>query len=263
MIRSTLHNHTTLCDGRSSPEEMVLAAVAAGLTDLGFSAHSPAPFDAGSLRSEAEYRRTILGLRERYAGTIRIVLGMEQDYLAPVARRSDYDFLIGSVHFLKVGGECLSVDWDEERFAALLAAGGGPESAIRAYYASVADMVRTQRPNVVGHFDLIGKFNADERFFREDEAYRRAALEALDVVIGSECVPELNASGFRWRGRPYPDGFLLRRLREKNRLLTLQADCHDAQALLRFIPEAAEVLRHFGFRSTLQWIDGAWQEVGL
>ena len=54
MIRSTLHNHTTFCDGRSSPEEMVLAAVAAGLMDLGFSAHSPAPFDAGSLRSEAE-----------------------------------------------------------------------------------------------------------------------------------------------------------------------------------------------------------------
>ena len=134
MIRSTLHNHTTLCDGRSTPEEMVRAAVAAGLTDLGFSAHSPAPFDEGSLRSEAEYRRTILDLRERYAGTIRIVLGMEQDYLAPVARRSDYDFLIGSVHFLKVGGEYLSVDWDEERFAALLAAGGGPESAIRADY---------------------------------------------------------------------------------------------------------------------------------
>ena len=78
MIRSTLHNHTTLCDGRSTPEEMVLAAVAAGLTDLGFSAHSPAPFDEGSLRSEAEYRRTILDLRERYAGTIRIVLGMER-----------------------------------------------------------------------------------------------------------------------------------------------------------------------------------------
>ena len=110
MIRSTLHNHTTLCDGRSTPEEMVLAAVAAGLTDLGFSAHSPAPFDEGSLRSEAEYRRTILDLRERYAGTIRIVLGMEQDCLAPVARRSDYDFLIGSVHFLKVGGEYLSMD---------------------------------------------------------------------------------------------------------------------------------------------------------
>ena len=34
----------------------------------------------------------------------------------------------------------------------------------------------------------------------------------------------------------------------------------DAQALLRFIPEAAEVLRRFGFRSALQWIDGAWQE---
>lgn len=263
MIRSTLHNHTTLCDGRSTPEAMVRAAVAAGFSDLGFSAHSPAPFDAGSLRSEAAYRETLLALRQKYAGVIRIAIGMEQDFLAPVARRADYDFLIGSVHFLRVDGAHHAVDWDKERFGALLQAVGGPLAAVRAYYASVADMVRTQRPEVVGHFDLIGKFNAEGRFFEEDAAYRRIALEALDAVIESGCVPELNASGFRWRGRPNPDVFLLRRLREKNRLLTLQADCHDAGDLLRFLPEGAEALRQAGFRSALQWIGGAWQEVGL
>ena len=263
MIRSTLHNHTTLCDGRSSPEEMARAAVAAGFSDLGFSAHSPAPFDAGSLRSEAEYRGTLLKLREECTGTLRIAIGMEQDYLAPVARRSDYDFLIGSVHFLRVEGVCHAVDWDEERFGALVAAFGSPMAAVRAYYASVADMVRTQRPDVVGHFDLIGKFNAGGRFFEEDEDYRRAALEALDAVIESGSVPELNARGFLWRGRPYPDGFLLRRLRERKCLLTLQADCHDARELLRFLPEATETLRQAGFRSTLQWIGGTWQEVEI
>lgn len=263
MIRSTLHNHTTLCDGRSSPEEMAQAAVAAGFSDLGFSGHSPAPFDAGSLRDEAAYRETILKLREKYAGTLRVHVGMEQDYLAPVQRRSDWDYRIGSVHFLERDGEHHAVDWDETRFGALLAAFGGPDHAVRAYYASVTDMVRTQRPDIVGHFDLIGKFNADERFFREDESYRRIALEALDAVIESGCVPEVNASGFRWRGRPYPDGFLLRRLRERNCPITLQADCHDARELLRFIPEAAALLRQHGFRSALQWIDGVWEEVGL
>lgn len=263
MIRSTLHNHTTLCDGRSSPETMAQAAVAAGLSDLGFSAHSPAPFDAGSLKSEAAYRETILKLREQYAGTLRIFMGMEQDFLAPVKCRSDWDFLIGSVHFLVRDGVYHAVDWDEERFGALLAAFGSPGEAVRAYYASVADMVRTQRPDVVGHFDLIGKFNVRGRFFDEDERYRRAALEALDVVIESGCVPELNVRGIRWRGRPYPDGFLLRRLREKHCPLTLQADCHDAGELLSFIPEGVEVLRQSGFRSALQWIGGAWEEVGL
>ncbi len=263
MIRSTLHNHTTLCDGRSTPEEMAQAAVAAGLTDLGFSGHSPAPFDAGSLRSETEYRETILKLRERYAGTLRIHVGMEQDYLAPVKRRADWDYVIGSVHFLERDGERHAVDWDEARFAALLAAFGSSKAAAGAYYASVADMVRTQRPDVVGHFDLFGKFNADERFFKEDEAYRRTALEALDAVIESGCVPELNVRGLHWRGRPYPDEFLLRRLRERNRPLTLQADCHDARELLRFIPEGAALLRRVGFRSALQWVDGAWEEVGL
>ena len=35
-----LHTHTTFCDGQSTPGELVRAALAAGLTALGFSGHS-------------------------------------------------------------------------------------------------------------------------------------------------------------------------------------------------------------------------------
>ncbi len=37
---SNYHTHTTFCDGENSPEEMVLAAIDAGLPELGFSGHS-------------------------------------------------------------------------------------------------------------------------------------------------------------------------------------------------------------------------------
>ena len=39
------HTHSTYCDGKASPREMVDFAVAHGFTALGFSGHSPLPFE--------------------------------------------------------------------------------------------------------------------------------------------------------------------------------------------------------------------------
>ena len=45
MTLQNLHTHTVFSDGKNTPEEMVLGAVRAGCTSLGFSEHSPlAPF---------------------------------------------------------------------------------------------------------------------------------------------------------------------------------------------------------------------------
>ena len=36
------HTHTTYCDGKSTPEEIVLEAIRFGMDTIGFSGHSPA-----------------------------------------------------------------------------------------------------------------------------------------------------------------------------------------------------------------------------
>ena len=52
-LTSSTHNHTNLCDGRNTPEEMARAALEAGFTDFGFSGHSYAPFERDySVKSE-------------------------------------------------------------------------------------------------------------------------------------------------------------------------------------------------------------------
>ena len=42
---SNFHTHTVLCDGKSSPEEVVLSAIEKGFSSLGFSGHAPTDFD--------------------------------------------------------------------------------------------------------------------------------------------------------------------------------------------------------------------------
>lgn len=54
-LTSSTHNHTNLCDGRNTPDEMARAALEAGFTDFGFSGHSYAPFDRSvSMRSRRQ-----------------------------------------------------------------------------------------------------------------------------------------------------------------------------------------------------------------
>ena len=55
-ILSTLHNHCTMCDGKSTADEMITAAIAAGFSDFGMSCHGYAPFDPDySIPGEDEY----------------------------------------------------------------------------------------------------------------------------------------------------------------------------------------------------------------
>ena len=45
MILQDLHTHTTYCDGKNTPEEMVKAAIEKGLVRIGFSGHCYTFFD--------------------------------------------------------------------------------------------------------------------------------------------------------------------------------------------------------------------------
>ena len=75
-----LHTHSTYCDGKDTPEQMLLSAMAQGFGSLGFSGHSYNPYSnyAGfSLEKEQLYKKEILRLKEKYAGKFPIYLGLE------------------------------------------------------------------------------------------------------------------------------------------------------------------------------------------
>ena len=45
MIYSDIHTHTTYCDGKSTPEEMVKKAIEKGFESIGISGHGYMDFD--------------------------------------------------------------------------------------------------------------------------------------------------------------------------------------------------------------------------
>ena len=172
MTLQNLHTHTVFSDGKNTPEEMVLGAVRAGCTSLGFSEHSPlAPFyDPDRYAMEAAdlpaYRSEILRLREKYAGQLEVYLGLEQDYDSP-APGPDFDYLIGSVHSVVADGVCLSVDNTREALVSAVREhfGGDYLALAEAYFQRVGDVAARTGCQIAGHFDLLTKFNEGDCLF--------------------------------------------------------------------------------------------------
>ena len=42
---ANFHTHSTFCDGKNTPEEIVLAALEKGFVSIGFSSHGYTPYD--------------------------------------------------------------------------------------------------------------------------------------------------------------------------------------------------------------------------
>ena len=91
MQNFNLHTHSIYSDGKSQPREIVEEAVRQGLTTLGFSEHSPLPFDNDFSVKEADmpcYVAEIAQLKAEFKGKIDIYCGLEADYLTGVSEPS-------------------------------------------------------------------------------------------------------------------------------------------------------------------------------
>ena len=112
-----------------------------------------------------------------------------------------------------------------------------------------------RRPTILGHVDLIAKFNGDGTFFdEEDPRYRAAALEALHAADPGETLLEINTGAMArgYRSVPYPALFLLREWRDMGGKIILTADAHSAGTIVHGYAQAAALARAAGFeRSTL------------
>lgn len=252
----SVHTHSTLCDGKSTLAEMAEAAFTAGAVSFGASGHSHTslPWDRGCVlpADPADYRAEVLRLRALYAGRMDVLLGIEWDACSP-GLPEGFDYWIGSVHNLPApsGERCCCVDYDEERLteACRELAGGDFIALARRYYRAAAETA-ARRPTILGHLDLITKFNQGNRFFDEDAPqYRAAALEALHAADPAATLLEINTGAMArgYRETPYPAPFLLREWRCMGGQVILTADAHSASAVLYGYDRAAELARAAGF----------------
>ena len=268
-VKSNFHTHSVFCDGKDTPEEMVQKALSLGFRALGFSGHSYPDFDPCGMTPESEdnYRAEIARLKAVYAGEIEIYCGVEQDYFS--GRRAEgYDYAIGSVHYIQKDGETLCVDWSGKRTEDILRRcyGGDPYAFAEDYFALVGRVRDVTGCDVIGHFDLIKKFDEDGTVFDESHPrYRAAVMGALDTLCPSRPIFEINTGAMAggYRKTPYPSLWILKELRARGCPIMINTDCHNREKLDFGVETARETARAAGYRGRMVLRGGTWEEVGL
>lgn len=238
MITKDLHCHTTYCDGNHTPEEMVLAAVEKGLTTVGVSAHSYTFFDTSyCMQKEAvpRYLAEMHYLRAKYFDRIRVLCGVEQDYYSDFPT-DDFDYVIGSVHYLKCSGDYVPVDETPEilKEAAGKYFSGDIYALCEQYFGTVADVVNKTSCDIIGHFDLISKFTErcdliDVHHPRYVAAWKAAADSLLKTGVPFEINTGAISRGYRTS--PYPSAEIITYLKAHWGELILSSDAHSADAV--------------------------------
>lgn len=251
MRYSNLHNHSNFSDGKHTPEENVLSAIEKNMLSLGFSDHSYTACDPSYCMWEDKYdayKQEINRLKQKYAQQIPVYLGMELDYYSTPVDRSEYDYILASVHYIVRNGVCYPIDHSpqQQKDCAAEVFGGDYVAMAKCYFDMLCEHVERTDPTFVGHFDVITKFSLMPE---EDERYRKVAKEALARAIAACPYIEMNTGAISrgWRKTPYPCSYLLDTVKQQGGHILLSADSHHKDNLTYYFDESVQLLRENGF----------------
>ena len=245
-----LHVHTTFSDGANTPREMIEAAIEKGLTVIGFSDHSYTSFDESYCLKKGfltKYVDEINALKKEYADKIEVKLGLEQDYFSDYPS-FDFDYLIGSVHYVKVGAEYLPVDESQDIFVENVNKyfGGDYYAFAKHYYELLGDVPTKTGADILGHFDLVVKFNeGDKLFSTKDERYSTAWKQAADKLLKTDIVFEVNTGAVSrgYKKTPYPSFEIIEYLKTRGGKFVLSSDSHSSRGLCYAFSEFEYLLK--------------------
>ena len=242
------HLHTPLCKhATGEPEDNARKAVEAGLDEIGFSCHSPMPpwYDPSNrmvLGQFPEYLEKVRRCREAFP-RLPVRLGIEtdfhpgtEDYARGIVEANDFDYVIGSVHYLG--------SW----------AFDNPEQVARygerdlyeiytEYYSMIGGLARSGLCDIVGHPDVIKKFG-----YYPSRDYAPLEMKALEAVARAGLALDLNTSGLRRPAKEiYPSLRILKAARGMGIDITFGSDAHEPGLVGFAFDRAAALAREAGY----------------
>ncbi len=255
MIYSDCHLHSTFStDGSSDMEGEILHAIDLHLDTICFTEHN----DYGAYKEKlfvvdaAAYHDKYLSMRDKYAGRIEILFGIEAgfqptdhiyEYFGSYLKEWPFDFIIASSHV---------VDNKDPYYPVFFEDYPDDDAAYRAYFnEEYQNVLRYDDYDTYGHLDYILRYGKtkDENF-----SYDRFAdiLDPLlsELVSRGKCI-EINSAGLR-RGLKYPNPHIdiVKRYRELGGLPpTIGSDAHEIHDIARDFDIIEGMLKEAGFSS--------------
>lgn len=240
------HMHTTFSDGRNSHQKMVAGAIKAGLQEIGFSDHICLnnPDWSAKISDVPKMYEAISKLREE--STISIKFGLEVDWLAGREKEivkvldgnPELDYVIGSVHYIN--------DWifDDDSYRFDEYQKWDIEELYKVYFNLVQKAAQSKLFDIIGHPDLIKKFN-----FRPKGDVSDCLKETAKVFKASGVCVDINTSGLDLPCQEiYPSRELLEFCFAEGVPITFGSDAHSFDKIASHFDEAIKFVKEVGYR---------------
>lgn len=184
-------------------------------------------------------------IQKERAEDINIRLGLELDYIPGnedkikhIIRENEYDYLIGSIHYID-GWAFDHPDYKDEFEIRDI------DEVYSRYSQLLIQMINSGLFDIVGHMDLVKKWG-----HRPSQNRGLLYMESvLDAISKSSMVVELNSAGWR---KPvnelYPEPALLELMFNKNIPITLGSDAHHPDEVGEGLKEALLLARKAGYK---------------
>ena len=238
------HIHSTVSfDGRSTPEEVLRAARAAGLEEICFTDHidddpaGPAPANRFSPESYSA------GYDHLDAQGLRLRLGVEfglqpnnRDSFREVLSWRDYDFVLGSVHYADGVDAYYPEYWKDKTLF----------QAERKYFEDTLMLVQRHEDfDVLAHLTYISKPRIHPTHTPVKlEEHRDVIAAILETLVDKGKGLEINTSGMGRCGAFLPDRPILELYRDLGgRIVTVGSDAHDAHRVGEYTHEAVALAK--------------------
>jgi histidinol-phosphatase (PHP family) len=175
-------------------------------------------------------------------------LGIEADFvpgredrMANLLEAREWDYVVGSVHFVSDMAVDLDDEWDIWR------RGDSPERVWKRYFEWVGEAARTGLYDVMAHPDLV-KVHGDTRP-RPEGDLRRYYEPMVEAFLDADVAVEMSTAGLRKRvGELYPARALLELVVEAGLPIALSSDAHVADQLGFRYEDAVAELEAVGVR---------------
>ena len=247
--------HTPLCrHATGAPGEYAKHALELGITEIGFSDHSPMrrdDFDNWRMRFDQldEYVAEVRAAREKYPQlTIRLALEVDflpghEDWIRELAARHPWDYFIGSVHYVS---DSWAID-DPQK----LSEWNNRDSfeVWSAYFDRLTMAAESKLFEIIGHADLPKKFG-----HRPNRDCKPLFEKFLVAAKKSGCSIELNTAGLRKDCREiYPSRQILELAFQKGVPITFGSDAHAPGEVGMNFTEAVQLALNTGYRQCCQF----------
>ena len=226
------------------------AASEKGIAELGVSEHVHRFYDALDVWDHPFWRENAADDLESYTAFVReetdLRLGIEADFvagredrMANLLDRHEWDYVIGSVHFLRGFAVDMQGAYD------VWGRGESPEKVWKRYFDTLAEAARTGMFDIMAHPDLVKVWGPGRPGPEGDR--RRYYEPAVEAFVDAGVAVEMSTAGLRKPvGEIYPAREFLEMVVEAGCPIALSSDAHVPEHVGWEYARAVELLADVG-----------------